>query len=318
VAIGATAVRRSSLHVDSHTVLENLMFRTTLWRAGICLAFLFQVAVSTAGNSEWREQRGRSGDPNPLAAQLIKTGLYMLSGEGNSLIRLSANGAIVVDGQAPGHFAALRQQARRIGEQPVRLLITTDHHQEHTANNAQFLAEGAQIAAHENVKRRLAAARANRATIGLPTKTYGDHLSLTLGGVSVRLMHFGNAHTDGDSVVYFPDLKVVAIGHLFASPPDPDFSSGGSLVGWGSVLGEILKLDFDVVVPSRGSTMARADLVAYKAKIDTLVARARSLVKKGVPKQRLLSELETADLGWRLDWTGERLERFYAELSRAP
>jgi glyoxylase-like metal-dependent hydrolase (beta-lactamase superfamily II) len=242
----------------------------------------------------------------------------MLSGEGNSLLRLSTNGAIVVDGQAPSHFAALRQQARRIGEQPIRLLITTDHHQEHTANNQQFLADGAQIVAQENVKRRLATANNNGAVIGLPTKTYDDHLSLTLGGVPVRLMHFGSAHTDGDSVVYFPDLKVIAIGDLFASPPDPDFSSGGSLVGWGAVLGEILKLDFDVVVPARGSTLTRADLVAYRAKIDTLVSRARGIVKKGVPKGQLLSELETADLGWRLDWTGDRLERFYTELSRMP
>jgi cyclase len=266
----------------------------------------------------WHEQPGPSGVPAPLAAQLIKTGLYMLSGEGNSLLRLSTNGAIVVDGQAPSHFAALRQQARRIGEQPIRLLITTDHHQEHTANNQQFLADGAQIVAQENVKRRLATANNHGAAIGLPTKTYDDHLSLTLGGVPVRLMHFGSAHTDGDSVVYFPDLKVIAIGHLFASPPDPDFSSGGSLVGWGAVLGEILKLDFDVVVPARGSTLTRADLVAYRAKIDTLVSRARGIVKKGVPKGQLLSQLETADLGWRLDWTGDRLERFYTELSRMP
>ena len=153
--------------------------------------------------------------------------------------------------------------------------------------------------------------------IGLPTKTYDDHLSLTLGGVSVRLMHFGNAHTDGDSVVYFPDLKVVAVGDLFAACPDPDFSAGGSMVGWGPVLGEILKLDFDVVVPAKGPTVTRADLIAYKEKLDTLVSKARALVKEGVPKDQLLVQLKTADFGWHLDWTGERLQRFYTELSGA-
>ena len=261
------------------------MSRTTRSRAGLCLATLCLLAVAAVGTSAWRwSKRGRSGGPNPLAARLIKTGLYMLSGEGNSLMRLSTNGAIVVDGQDPSHFAALRQQARRIGELPVRLLITTDHHQDHTASNAQFLADGAQIVAHENVKRRLATAGNSGAAIGLPTKMYGRSPSLTLGGVSVRLMHFGSAHTDGDSVVYFPDLKVVAIGHLFASPPDPDFSSGGSLVGWGRVLGEILKLDFDVVVPARGPTVTRADLVAYRAKIRRPgLARPRHR-KKGHPQ----------------------------------
>jgi len=293
------------------------MFRKTLSPSALWLAVLVSAAASAVNTSAWHEQRGRSG-PNPLAAQLIKTGLYMLSGEGNSLMRLSANGAIVVDGQSPGDFAALRQQARRIGEQPIRLLITTDHHQEHTASNGLFLADGAQILAQDNVKRRLADASVHGAAIGLPTKTYDRDFGLTLGGIHVRVMHFGNAHTDGDSVVYFPDLKVVAVGDLFAAIPDPDFSAGGSMVGWAPVLAEILKLDFDIVVPAKGPTVTRANLIAYKGKLDTLIAKARALVKQGVPKDQLLVQLEIQDLGWHLDWTGDRLQRFYSELSPAP
>ena len=74
----------------------------------------------------------------------------------------------------------------------------------------------------------------------------------------------------------------VAVGDLFtANTPDPDFASGGSLVGWGPVLAQILKLDFDVVAPSTGPMATRADLEAFKTKIDTLVSRAAGLVKKG-------------------------------------
>jgi hypothetical protein len=113
-------------------------------------------------------------------------------------------------------------------------------------------------------------------------------------------------------------LKVVAVGNLFSSgPPDPDFLDGGSLVGWGSVLAEILKLDFDIVVPSKGSMVARADLEAFKAKIDTVASRAEGLVKAGVPKDQLMDKLKTNDLGWRFSFTGEPLDRFYAELSQA-
>ena len=65
-------------------------------------------------------------------------------------------------------------------------------------------------------------------------------------------MHFGNAHTNGDTVVYFSNMKVIAVGDLFTSAPDPDRSAGGSLAGWGSVLAEILKLDFDFAIPSKG------------------------------------------------------------------
>ena len=111
---------------------------------------------------------------------------------------------------------------------------------------------------------------------------------------------------------------MVAVGDLFTpGTPEPDFSAGGSLVNWGPVLSRILELDFDVVVPSSGPMVTRADLEAFKGRIDTLTSRARALVQKGVAKDQLMAELKTDDLGWRLSLTGEALDRFYAELSQA-
>jgi cyclase len=107
--------------------------------------------------------------------------------------------------------------------------------------------------------------------------------------------HFGNAYSSADTVVYFPNLKVVAVGSLFASMPSPDFSAGGSLVNWGPVLAQILKLDFDVVVPGTGPAVTRADLEAFKTKIDTLVSRASELVRNVVPKDQLMAQLKTED-----------------------
>jgi glyoxylase-like metal-dependent hydrolase (beta-lactamase superfamily II) len=110
---------------------------------------------------------------------------------------------------------------------------------------------------------------------------------------------------------------VVAVGDLFTrDAPDPDFPAGGSLVGWGPVLAEILKLDFDVVVPGTGPPATRADLERFQNKIETLVSRAAGLVKKGVPKNQLMAELKADDLGWRFSLTGDALDHFYAELSR--
>ena len=284
----------------------------------LCLIVLVVVAAGAVGtwaDSAQSNPPGEATDKSPLTGSLVKTGLYRFAGSSNSLLRLSANGLIVVDGPAPGSYESLLKQADRITEQPIRVLINTDHHEEHTATNARFIAAGAQIVAHENVVRNLAKTESTRGATAPPTKTYDRTLSLRLGGIEVRLMHFGNAHTDGDSVAYFPNLKVVAVGHLFAATPDPDFSAGGSLVGWGPVLAEILKLDFDVVVPGTGPTVRRADLVSFKARIDTLVSRSSRLVKQGVPKERLMSELKTDDLGWRFTFTGARLDGFYAELS---
>jgi len=265
-----------------------------------------------------RPKPAEGSGKGPLTGHLVKTGLYMFSGASNSLLRLTSNGLLVVDGQTAEHYDALQEHIDKISDQVVRLLITTDQHPAHTANNTQFAADGTQILAHANVAKHLAAGRTAGATTTPPTRTYDDHFNLTMGGIGVQLMHFGNAHTDADSVVYFTNLKVVAVGDLYAGTPDPDFASGGSLVGWGPVLGEILKLDFDVVVPGTGPTVTRADLVAYKARIDALVSRATALVKKGVAKDQLMALLETDDPGWRFAFTGSRLDSFYAELARTP
>ncbi len=105
------------------------------------------------------------------------------------------------------------------------------------------------------------------------------------------------------------------MGDLFAPVPDPDYSAGGSLAGWGSVLAEVLKLDFDVVVPGTGPTVTRSDLEGFKSRVDTLVSHAALLVRNGVPKNQLMAELKTDDLGGRLNFTGDQLDHFYAELS---
>jgi glyoxylase-like metal-dependent hydrolase (beta-lactamase superfamily II) len=240
-------------------------------------------------------------------------------GGGNTLMRFSAQGLILVDGKLPGNYRALTSQVRKInkiGDLPTRVLILTDHHDDHAGNNAQFMTAGVAIIAQENAKNRLPAYQPTGGKKAPPVVAFDREYTLQLGGVEVKLMHFGNAHTDGDTVVYFTDLKVVAVGDLFTpGTPDPDYAAGGSLVGWGPVLAQTLKLDFDVVVPSTGPMVTRADLEAFKAKIDLLVSRAGALVAKGVAKDQLMARLKTDDLGWQFSFTVDQLDRFYAELS---
>ncbi len=277
---------------------------------------LLLTVLALAASAQYTQANDPPGS-SALKAELVKTGLYLISGGGcNSLLRLSASGLIIVDGKLPGNYDALLQQAHKISDQPVRLLINTDYHQNHTGNNSSFLDDATQILAQENVKESLTAYNTAGGKAGLPTRTYDQHLTLKLGGIEAQVLHFGNAHTNGDTVVYFPNLRVVAVGDLFASVPDPDYSAGGSLAGWGRVLAEVLKLDFDVVVPGTGTTVTRADLQAFKERIDTLVSRATLLVRNGVPKDQLRAHLKTDDLGWSLDFTGDRLDHFYAEMSR--
>ena len=285
------------------------------------LSMLLAGSYSSSAQSFFEvEKRGQTSSDSMLNAALVKTGLFLISGGGgNSLLRLSGNGFILVDGKLPGNYDAILALAKRLSysEQPIRILVNTDHHENHTAINGEFLRAGTFVLSQENVKTNLANINSPLRNSALPNRTYDEELTINLGGVQVQLLHFGNAHTNGDTVVYFPDLKVVAVGDLFSTVPDPDFSAGGSLVGWGPVLAGILQLDFEVVVPGTGPMVTKSELETFKKKIDTLVSLASKLVKQGVPKDKLMDQIRSDDLGRRLSFSGPQLDSFYTELAKA-
>jgi cyclase len=282
------------------------------------LALLALAAGVISGQAPTEAQKKGVRDMTQKTEQ-VKPGLFFISGAGgNSLLRVTNEGLILMDGKLPGNYDPLMEQVRKISNLPIKYLITTHHHEDHTGNNAKFLEAGVQIIGQENLKKNLATYNPPGGKVAPPTTTYDKDYTLRLGGVAVELHHYGNAHTSGDTVVYFPDLKVVAVSDVVTpGSPNADFAGGGSIVGWGPVLAEILKLDFDVAVPGTGPMLTKADVQAFKTKIDTLTSRATELVRKGTPKDQLMTELKTDDLGWKLNYSGDRLDRFYAELSAA-
>jgi cyclase len=267
-----------------------------------------------------KQGKGKGGRDMTQHTSQVKPGLFFIQGAGgNSLLRVTTDGLILMDGKLPGNYAPLMEQIKSVSNQPIKYLINTHHHEDHTGNNAQFLAAGVQIVAAEELKNQLQHYNPPGGKPADPTITYkGAEYKLKLGGVEVDLYHYGRAHTGGDSVVYFPDLKVVAVSDVIApNAPGADFPGGGSLVEWGPVLGNVLKLDWDVCIPGTGDAVSRADVEAYKTKVDTLVSRAKALVKSGTPKDQLMAQLKIDDLGWRLNLTGDRLDMFYDELSKS-
>jgi cyclase len=290
------------------------MFMGTALR--LCAIASVAIASAVAAFAQYGQSPEKT--PGVLTPHNVKVGLYYFSGGGaNSILRLSANGLILVDGKLAGNYDELTRKIRKISDQSIRVVIDTDHYEEHTGTNAKFLADGTQVVAQANVKKNLAGYNPPDGNVTPPAVTYDHEETLHYGQVPVQLLHFGNARTDGDTVVYFPDLKVVAVGDLYASTPEPDYSAGGSLVGWGPALAEILKLDFSAAVPGQGPQISKADLEAFKTKIDTVVSRATRLVKAGIPESQLISQLKTDDLGWKLNFSQEQIHGFYAELSRA-
>lgn len=264
--------------------------------------------------------------PVELSVELVKTGLYLIRGGGcNSLLRLSAAGSILVDGKLPGTYRALMSQIRRINklsDLPLRAVIFTNHHDIHAGNQAQFVDAGMAVLVQQNALPRLAPSppASSGATQRRAGAVFGfqQRHDFRMGGVEVQLHDFGPARTNDDTVVLFPDLKVAAIGELYAAgEPMPDFRNGGTLSGWAPVLNQVLKLDFDVAVPSVGSPIGKAELAAYRDRVEALTSRATALVKAGVAQHHFLERLATADLGWTMHLDAETIGHLYADLARA-
>lgn len=107
----------------------------------------------------------------------------------------------------------------------------------------------------------------------------------------------------------------MAVGQLYSPDAKLEVMDDGSLVQWPAVLADVLRLDFDVVVPATGPPVSRDELQAYKAKLDGLISRASALVKRGVFKDQLLWQLNKDNAGLHLSLTPGQLDHFYAELS---
>ncbi|MBZ5575153.1 MAG: MBL fold metallo-hydrolase [Acidobacteriia bacterium] len=281
-------------------------------------ALLSLLAVSLAVIAPAQGRKGGGQPVQPI--QQVKPGLYMVAGAGaNSEIRVTPDGLIVVDGKLAGeqNYNDLMAQIKSVSSQPVKFLIVTHHHADHTGNNDRFLAAGVQVLGHENLKKNLETYRANPVPAP-PSMTYaGAETTVRLGGVAVEVHHFGRAHTSGDSVVYFPDLKTVVVSDVVttgATGPLADYAGGGSFLEWSQVLDSILKLDWDACIPGNGGVLTKADVQAYKAKIDTFVARAKEAVAKGVAPDQLMAQIKTDDLGFTP--RAPDPAAFYAELKK--
>jgi glyoxylase-like metal-dependent hydrolase (beta-lactamase superfamily II) len=276
--------------------------------AGVLSALLHVTLVAAQyGPQDPRDVQGA------LTSSYVKTGLYVISGGGgNTVLRLSGNGLILVNGKEADHYDELLRRVRKIVDQPIRVEINTDHYASHNGTNAKFTADGVQVVAQQNVARHLLS---QSAVLPPPAWTYENEKSLQFGLVQVQLLHFGEAHTDGDSAVFFPDLKAIAVGCLYSNNPIPDYSAGGSLVGWKQALTQLLKLDFDAAIPDLGPPVSRADVERLRDKLDLLISRGSAMAKDGISKDQFLTRLNATDLGLKLDVSHDQLDAFYRELA---
>jgi len=255
-----------------------------------------------------------------------KTGLYMVTGlGGNTTVRVTSDGLVVVDTKNLGeaNYNQLMDQIKTVSQAPVKFAVVTHVHQDHSGNVDSFIKAGAKVVAHENLKKNLETYTSAAGKPATPNELYAKDYTIKLGGVEVQVHHYAAGHTSGDSIVYFPDLKVVAMGDEMAmGGGNCDYGQGGSILEWAKSLGEVLKLDFDTVIPGHGNDpMTKADIQTFKARLDSISKNAIDLVKKGTPKDQLIAAISAADpntnTGQLLQNNQARIDAFYEDVAKA-
>ena len=246
--------------------------------------------------------RGPGGGQTVDKIRLLKPDLYMVTGGGaNTLVRVTRDGVVVVDTKLPGDeiYKRLMDEIASVSNQPVTYVFNTHHHPDHVGNNQRFIDRGAQIVGLEALKRFMTTDPRTKDIPGPPTVTFAKDYTLKTGGIEVQAHAFGRGHTGDDTMVYFPDLKVVMVSdQITDNTPIVDFANGGSALGWTQELDGVLGLDFETAIPGRGEPKTRADVQAFRNRFGTLVSRASDAIKAGASRDQLASQVKVDDLGW--------------------
>ena len=236
--------------------------------------------------------------------------IYMLEGQGGNItVAVAKDGIIMVDGQYAPLHDKIKAAVEAISNKPVKYLINTHFHGDHTGGNEAFAKDGATIVSQVNVKNRLAAGTSNGLTgaktppappAALPSDTYTSFSKIRLEGRVADLKHIANAHTDGDTYVWFKTANVLSTGDTFTNGryPNIDFANGGNIKGMIAATDAYLKQvnARTKIVPGHGPLADRVALIEYRTMLITARDRMAKLVKEGKSEDDVVAAKPFADL----------------------
>ncbi|MSO30371.1 MAG: MBL fold metallo-hydrolase [Acidobacteria bacterium] len=269
-----------------------------------------------------------------IKANRIADNFYTLDGQGGAIgVLFGPDGVFMVDTQFAPLSEKIAAAIKRLTPQPIRFVVNTHVHGDHTGGDENFGKMGATIIAREELRFRLAhpnpqangAPGVPMAAAGLPRLTYRDRFMLHVNGEEVQLIAIPRAHTDGDSLVYFSGLDVLMTGDFYRSVayPNVDRANGGSLQGLVDGLGRVIGMagPKTKIIPGHGPIVDRTAVVAHRDMVLAVRDRVAPLVDQGKSEADVLAAKVTADLDATVQAPGTTAERFvrqvYAELKAA-
>jgi cyclase len=223
--------------------------------------------------------------------------VYMLEGSGGNIgSSVGDDGIVIVDDQFAPLADKIKAALKGVTDKPVRFVINTHFHGDHTGGNAIFQKD-APVIAQDNVRKRLEAGGGDRKPApkdALPIITFDHDVTVHLNGEDIHALHFASGHTDGDSIIFFPKSNVVHMGDDFVTYGFPfiDLKSGGSVEGMTAAVDEVVsKLPADVkVIPGHGPISNLDDVRKFSAMLKDTLAVAQKALKQGKTLDQMKQE----------------------------
>jgi cyclase len=248
----------------------------------------------------------RNFDTVQVRANQLSDAVWMLTGSGGNIgVSSGEDGIVIIDDQ----FAALSDKIKKAvaeiakSSAPIKFVVNTHWHGDHTGGNENMGKDGAVIIAHESVRKRMSEGHFNEFTkstipaspkMALPVVTFTEDITLHLNGDDVQIFHVNPAHTDGDAIIYFTKANIVHMGDVFfwGSYPFIDISSGGSINGLVAAVDRVLPmLNEDVkIIPGHGTLANKDNLRSYR----DMLASVRDAVVAMIRRGKSLDEVKAA------------------------
>lgn len=242
-------------------------------------------------------------------AQTLSDTLTMLIGKGgNVAISAGDEGIYLVDDQFPNIADQLLAQIRKISDKPIRFVINTHYHADHTGGNELLSGQGAVIIAHDNIRQRMSTEQFNQFWNGstpavtpaaLPVITFSDNVSLHLNGESAKVYHVPHGHTDGDAIVHFTDTNVIHMGDNYFRGLYPfiDLDGGGTVQGMIAAIDKALSLSDETtrIIPGHGPLSTAADLQSHRDFLQKATEQVQALVDQDMSLDQAIAAKPTAE-----------------------
>jgi cyclase len=245
-----------------------------------------------------------------VKSQQVAGNIYMLTGAGGNIGALVGDdGILIIDDQYAPLSPKIHEALAKLSSKPVKFLVNTHYHGDHTGGNEIFGGEGAIIVAQDNVRKRLSEKQVIELfkmenppmpKAGLPVVTFTEDIGLHINGEDLHVFHVPNAHTDGDSLIYFSKSNVLHTGDTLFNGfyPFIDVGGGGSINGMIAADDKVLGMinDDTKIIPGHGPLATPKDLKAFRDMLATLRDNVAKLIKEGKSADEVVAAQPSKDL----------------------